>query len=113
MSSPSFDAKVRLEVYRHIIDEGRAPGAPAVLTVRHGGGIRAAVSRAGRASAPGMCGIAGIYPYGEGIADRDELLAIPRHICPTTAMHKQVWVVSDGKMKERWNVAARDRWLTV
>jgi D-serine deaminase-like pyridoxal phosphate-dependent protein len=43
----------------------------------------------------------------------DELLAIPRHICPTTALHKQVYVVMDGRVVERWDVAARDRWLTV
>ena len=43
----------------------------------------------------------------------DELLAIPRHICPTSALHKQVFVVSQGKLSERWNVAARDRWLTI
>jgi D-serine deaminase-like pyridoxal phosphate-dependent protein len=43
----------------------------------------------------------------------DELLAIPRHICPTSALHKQVFVVSGGKVAERWDVAARDRWLTI
>ena len=43
----------------------------------------------------------------------DELLAIPRHICPTSALHKQVFVVGQGRLQERWDVAARDRWLTV
>ena len=43
----------------------------------------------------------------------DELLAIPRHICPTSALHKQVHVVSNGKLTGRWDVAARDRWLTI
>jgi D-serine deaminase-like pyridoxal phosphate-dependent protein len=43
----------------------------------------------------------------------DELWAIPRHICPTSALHKQVWVVSKGRLSGRWDVAARDRWLTV
>ena len=46
-------------------------------------------------------------------APGDELLAIPRHICPTSALHKQVYVVSGGKVVDRWNVAARDRWLTI
>lgn len=46
-------------------------------------------------------------------APGDELLAIPRHVCPTSALHKQVFVVSDGKVTEKWNVAARDRWLTI
>ncbi len=43
----------------------------------------------------------------------DELLAIPRHICPTTALHKQVTVVAGGKVVDYWDVAARDRWLTI
>ncbi|MCY2964483.1 MAG: D-TA family PLP-dependent enzyme [Planctomycetota bacterium] len=43
----------------------------------------------------------------------DELFAIPRHICPTIALHKQVYVVADGKVAGRWDVVARDRWLTL
>ena len=43
----------------------------------------------------------------------DELLAIPKHICPTSALHKQVFVVSNGRVIERWSVDARDRWLSV
>ncbi|HEY3964235.1 MAG TPA: D-TA family PLP-dependent enzyme [Planctomycetaceae bacterium] len=43
----------------------------------------------------------------------DELLAIPRHICPSVALHKQVYVVSQGKLVDRWDVVARDRWLTI
>jgi D-threonine aldolase len=40
-------------------------------------------------------------------------LAIPWHICPTTALHKWVHVVAEGHVVERWEVLARDRWLTV
>jgi D-serine deaminase-like pyridoxal phosphate-dependent protein len=43
----------------------------------------------------------------------DELLAIPRHICPTCALHKQVYIIAGGKMVGTWQVAARDRVLTV
>ena len=43
----------------------------------------------------------------------DELLAVPWHICPTTALHRAVFVVADGRVVDRWPVAARDRWLTV
>ncbi len=38
---------------------------------------------------------------------------IPWHICPTTALHKQVYVISAGRLVARWDVAARDRWLTI
>ena len=43
----------------------------------------------------------------------DELFAIPRHICPSVALHKQVYVVSQGKLVDLWDVIARDRWLTI
>ena len=46
-------------------------------------------------------------------APGDELLAIPRHICPTSALHRQVYVVEDGLVVDRWDVVARDRQLTV
>lgn len=43
----------------------------------------------------------------------DELLAIPRHICPTSALHKEAYVVSGGELIGRWEVASRDRWITI
>jgi D-threonine aldolase len=43
----------------------------------------------------------------------DELLAMPRHICPTCALHQQVYVVSGGRVVGMWRVAARDRQLTI
>jgi D-serine deaminase-like pyridoxal phosphate-dependent protein len=43
----------------------------------------------------------------------DELLAIPRHICPTSALHKEVYVVAGGRLCDRWAVAARDRKLSI
>lgn len=43
----------------------------------------------------------------------DELLAIPRHICPTVALHKQVIVVRERRIIATWEVVARDRFLTV
>lgn len=43
----------------------------------------------------------------------DELLAIPRHVCPTSALHKFVYVVREGKVVGTWQVAARDRVLTI
>jgi D-threonine aldolase len=43
----------------------------------------------------------------------DEAYAVPRHICPTCALHKEAFVIVNGKLTERWLVAARDRWLTL
>lgn len=42
----------------------------------------------------------------------DVLYGVPIHICPTCALHRDVLVVSDGLVRERWNVVARDRTLT-
>ena len=52
-------------------------------------------------------------PQAENYQPGDELIAIPRHICPTSALHKQAWVVRDGEIVDRWDVTARDRWLTI
>ncbi len=43
----------------------------------------------------------------------DELYALPWHICPSTALHQQVYVISEGKVVDRWDVVARDRRLTI
>jgi D-serine deaminase-like pyridoxal phosphate-dependent protein len=43
----------------------------------------------------------------------DELLAIPRHVCPTSALHQEACIVSSGKPSDVWPVTARDRRLTV
>ena len=43
----------------------------------------------------------------------DVELAIPTHICPTSALHSHAWVVSGGKARGRWEVTARDRALTL
>jgi len=43
----------------------------------------------------------------------DHTWAIPRHICPTSALHKSVTVVQNGHVVEKWDVSARDRQLTI
>ncbi|MSR60180.1 MAG: D-TA family PLP-dependent enzyme [Planctomycetaceae bacterium] len=52
-------------------------------------------------------------PRASEFAPGDELYAIPRHICPSIALHKSVYVVSQGKLIDQWDVVARDRWLTI
>src|SRR5207302_5686682 len=39
----------------------------------------------------------------------DEVLAVPTHICPTCAMHKQAYVVENGEVTGTWEIVARDR----
>ena len=52
-------------------------------------------------------------PRASKLQPGDTLLAIPTHICPTTALHKEVTVIEDGKISETWKVIARDRKLTI
>jgi len=39
----------------------------------------------------------------------DLVYALPRHICPTMALHERVYVVMEGHVSDTWEVAARTR----
>lgn len=39
----------------------------------------------------------------------DVLYALPRHICPTMALHQDVWIVREQRAVETWPVVARAR----
>lgn len=52
-------------------------------------------------------------PHADRYHPGDELYAIPKHVCPTSALHKQAYVIEDGKIVEKWDVTARDRVLTI
>jgi D-serine deaminase-like pyridoxal phosphate-dependent protein len=43
----------------------------------------------------------------------DEIFAIPTHICPTVALHRQGYVIENGQVIGTWEIAARDRVLSV
>lgn len=43
----------------------------------------------------------------------DALQGIPIHICPTSALHKEMIVFNEGQVASRWQVVARDRHLTI
>jgi D-threonine aldolase len=38
---------------------------------------------------------------------------IPKHICPTVALHSHVWIVENNRVVNFWRVLARDRILTI
>ena len=52
-------------------------------------------------------------PLAAEIQVGDAFYGIPRHICPTVALHSQAVVIRDGKAVERWKVAGRDRQITI
>jgi D-serine deaminase-like pyridoxal phosphate-dependent protein len=43
----------------------------------------------------------------------DPVIAIPRHVCPTTALFDFMDVVDAGRVVDRWMIEARKRQLTV
>jgi D-serine deaminase-like pyridoxal phosphate-dependent protein len=43
----------------------------------------------------------------------DVIYGLPYHICPTMALHSEVWAVREGRADERWPVTARARRLTI
>ena len=43
----------------------------------------------------------------------DCLYGVPRHICPTVALHSSAVVIEGGKIAGSWKVAARERRLTI
>jgi len=43
----------------------------------------------------------------------DTVVAIPRHACPASAVHKFAYVIKEANLAETWNIAARDRMLTI
>ena len=52
-------------------------------------------------------------PGADAFQPGDLLLAIPRHICPTCALHDELWVVRAGEIVESWEVASRSRRLSI
>jgi D-serine deaminase-like pyridoxal phosphate-dependent protein len=43
----------------------------------------------------------------------DVVFALPGHICPTVALHKEALVAEGGKIVGKWTVASRDRVLSI
>jgi D-serine deaminase-like pyridoxal phosphate-dependent protein len=52
-------------------------------------------------------------PHADRFQVGDEILAIPTHVCPTSALHRHAYVIEDGRLAGTWDIAARDRALTI
>src|SRR5262249_57447329 len=52
-------------------------------------------------------------PAADRFPPGSEVYALPTHICPTCAMHKQAYVIENGRVTDSWASLARDRGLTV
>lgn len=52
-------------------------------------------------------------PAADRFAPGDVVYAVPTHICPTCAMHRQAYVVENGRVTGQWDIVARDRVLSI
>jgi D-serine deaminase-like pyridoxal phosphate-dependent protein len=52
-------------------------------------------------------------PAAERYRPSDEIFAIPTHVCPTVALHRQAYVIENETVAGMWEIAARDRVLSV
>ena len=51
--------------------------------------------------------------FSEQFSLGDSLVALPRHVCPTSALHQSAHVIEGGKLVDRWPVAGRDRMISI
>jgi D-serine deaminase-like pyridoxal phosphate-dependent protein len=52
-------------------------------------------------------------PEAEKFKPGDVVFALPSHICPTVALHRDALVAEGGQIVGKWAVASRDRFLSV
>jgi D-serine deaminase-like pyridoxal phosphate-dependent protein len=52
-------------------------------------------------------------PAAERFKPGDVAYALPGHVCPTVALHREALVAEGGRIVGRWTIASRDRVLTV
>lgn len=43
----------------------------------------------------------------------DVIYSLPWHVCPTMALHQEVWLAENGRARSTWTVAARSRRLSI
>jgi D-serine deaminase-like pyridoxal phosphate-dependent protein len=52
-------------------------------------------------------------PAANRFSPGDVVYAVPTHICPTVAMHRQAYIVENHRVTQTWDIVARDRFITV
>lgn len=52
-------------------------------------------------------------PHAERYKPGDVAYALPWHICPTVALHREALIAENGRVTGAWRIASRDRVLTV
>jgi D-serine deaminase-like pyridoxal phosphate-dependent protein len=54
-----------------------------------------------------------LTPHAGKYQPGDVLLAIPTHICPTSALYNNVAIIEKGQVREYWDVTSRNRKITI
>lgn len=54
-----------------------------------------------------------VTPDADRYQPGDVLLAIPTHICPTSALYNSVAIIDKGQVREYWDVTSRNRKITI
>ncbi len=52
-------------------------------------------------------------PHADRFTPGDVVYAVPGHVCPTVALHREALVAEGGKVVGAWRITARDRKLTI
>lgn len=52
-------------------------------------------------------------PHADRYQPGDVVYALPGHICPTVALHKEALIAEGGKVVGRWQIVGRDRFITI
>jgi D-serine deaminase-like pyridoxal phosphate-dependent protein len=52
-------------------------------------------------------------PHADRFPPGTPVLALPTHICPTCALHRRASVIENGELVDEWEIAARDRTLSI
>ena len=52
-------------------------------------------------------------PQASEIKIADVVYAMPAHVCPTVALHRRAYVVENNRVTGSWEIASRDRMITV
>ena len=52
-------------------------------------------------------------PAADSFRVGDVVHSLPWHVCPTMALHQEVWLVENGRASVRWTVQARSRRISI
>jgi D-serine deaminase-like pyridoxal phosphate-dependent protein len=52
-------------------------------------------------------------PAADALRLGDVIYSLPWHVCPTVALHQEVWLVENGRASVRWTVQARSRRISI